>query len=91
MLIGAQTEAWTYFGMAVGICVVTLVLFIFMMRTQFAKFHIAHYEEETVSRPNLRHYINSLLEALAEAYRVKGWKESVLLLGHSEEDLGGRG
>ena len=45
---GATEAAWVYFATAVIIVLITLVMFIVMMRTEFARYYINIYEEEEV-------------------------------------------
>eukprot|EP00339_Tiarina_fusa_P011453 CAMPEP_0117010434 /NCGR_PEP_ID=MMETSP0472-20121206/9194_1 /TAXON_ID=693140 ORGANISM="Tiarina fusus, Strain LIS" /NCGR_SAMPLE_ID=MMETSP0472 /ASSEMBLY_ACC=CAM_ASM_000603 /LENGTH=254 /DNA_ID=CAMNT_0004712959 /DNA_START=69 /DNA_END=830 /DNA_ORIENTATION=- len=44
---GATLQAWVYFVVAVIIVIITLIMYIFMMRTDYAKFYVEKYNEET--------------------------------------------
>lgn len=46
---GDTIQAWVYFSTAVAIVLTTLIMYIFMMRTDFAKFYVDKYNEESVS------------------------------------------
>ena len=55
---GATLEAWVYFVTAVVIVIITLVMYILMMRTEYAKFYVNRYNEETV-RKQIIHFLGS--------------------------------
>lgn len=45
---GATLQAWVYFTTAVVIVLITLVMYIFMMKTEYARFYVEKYNEESV-------------------------------------------